>query len=363
MPGITVGVYPGQQEAGTQVSSTGEGRHLTVREDELIHPYISDGFVNKGDPVVLCDASVPGTYGKAVGVAFASGAAIADLIAIDTEGIFNLLVYAEDDSGDSPIEIGDPLFIRAGGLIGAATGDGTGDAEISKIRNLVSQVPFGYALGSMEQGNSGVIAIKVHWDPEEQQDEFGIFQDGHGADDLKKFTLVDQDDNAAGMTRVVAIDGSFTAAKTGTAVFTGLAIDIAAGNDCVYVYGAEIYMAAVDNKTIGFLCGLSLYFEDQGNAISSYAMIDMGRVSVDAPATRDTYIRIREHGAAVLADSSFLLLEGANAVGYLLNFGDAPGTEDDPIILDNSTDGGGTHAQRIRVRIPGADRYIYLYAI
>ncbi len=165
MPGITVGAYPGQQDAGTEVSSTYEGRHLTVREDELIHPKIADGFVNKGDPVVLCDAGVPATYGIAVGVAFTSGASTADMISIDTEGIFNLTVYAVDDDGDRAIEIGDRLYIRAGVLPGVANLDGTGDAEISKISNSVVQVPFGYALGSMVAGGSGVIAVKVHFDP------------------------------------------------------------------------------------------------------------------------------------------------------------------------------------------------------
>ncbi|KKL84371.1 hypothetical protein LCGC14_1965390, partial [marine sediment metagenome] len=38
MPGTTAGVYAGALDAGTEVSSTYEGRHLTVRDDELIHP-------------------------------------------------------------------------------------------------------------------------------------------------------------------------------------------------------------------------------------------------------------------------------------------------------------------------------------
>ena len=171
MPGVQVGVYPGQEEAGTQVSSTGEGRHLTVREDELIHPYIADGFVNKGDPVIVCDAGVPGTYGNIVGVAFLSGAAAADLIAIDTEGIWNLLVYAKNDAGNIAIEIGDPLYIRAGSIPGAADGDGTGDAEISKIVDNATQVFFGYALGSMVAGGSGRIAVRVHSAPWPEQEE------------------------------------------------------------------------------------------------------------------------------------------------------------------------------------------------
>ena len=163
MTGTQVGVYPGEADAGTEVSSTYEGRHLTVREDELIHPYILDTFVNKGDPVVLCDAGVPTTYGKAVGVAFNDGTATSDMIAIDTEGIWNLTVYAEDDNGVRAVEIGDALYIRAGNLVGAADGDGTGDGEISKISESDMQVFFGYALGSIVAGGSGVIAVKVHW--------------------------------------------------------------------------------------------------------------------------------------------------------------------------------------------------------
>ena len=46
MPGVTAGVYTGALDAGTEVSSTYEGRHVTVYEAELIHPYIADGFVN-----------------------------------------------------------------------------------------------------------------------------------------------------------------------------------------------------------------------------------------------------------------------------------------------------------------------------
>ncbi len=165
MPGTQAGVYPGALTAGTEVSSTYEGRHITVRDDELIHPVHADAFVDTGDPVILCDAGAPGTYGIAVGVAFKSGAAAADLIAVDTEGIWNMNVYADDDDGNSDIEIGDRLYIRAGALTGIATLDGLGDAEISKRSNSAVQVPFGYALGSLTGGGAGVIAVKVHFDP------------------------------------------------------------------------------------------------------------------------------------------------------------------------------------------------------
>ncbi len=181
MPGVKVGVYAGEQTAGTEVSSTYEGRHLTVLESELTHPFIADGFVNKGDPVVLHDDGVPASYGVAVGVAFESATAATDRIALDTEGIWNLQVYAEDDGGNVAIEIGDALYIRAGSLAGAASADGLGDAEISKIRDNSTQVPFGYALGSMVSGGSGIIAVKVHFDPISHtllDDELLYFGDG-----------------------------------------------------------------------------------------------------------------------------------------------------------------------------------------
>ncbi len=162
MPGTTAGVYAGALDAGTEVSSTYEGRHLTVRDDELIHPVHADAFVNNGDPVILCDAGTPTSYGVQVGVALVSGTVAGSLISLDTEGIFNLPVYAEDDDGDRAIEIGDQLYIRAGALPGVADLDGTGDAEISKISNSVVQVAFGIALGSLGAGGVGVIAIKVH---------------------------------------------------------------------------------------------------------------------------------------------------------------------------------------------------------
>jgi len=173
MPGVTVGVYEGDLTAGTEVSSTYEGRHLTVRDDELIHPVHADAFVDKGDPVVLCDAGVPTTYGRAVGVAFKSGAAASTMISLDTEGIFNLQVYADNDDGAIEIEIGDRLYIRAGALTGAVGLDGTGDAEISKITDKNTQVPFGYALGSMVAGGEGIIAVKVHWDPTDPMEVVG----------------------------------------------------------------------------------------------------------------------------------------------------------------------------------------------
>ena len=165
MPGTTVGVYAGEATAGTEVSSTYEGRHITLLETELIHPFRASGFVNKGDPVIICNAAIVAQRGNAVGVALSTATALTDYIAVDTEGIWNPTVFSYDDTGGgSAIVAGDPLYIHDGSTAGVGA-LGTGDATISKRRNNTTQIPFGYALGAMVAAGTGQVAVKVHWDP------------------------------------------------------------------------------------------------------------------------------------------------------------------------------------------------------
>lgn len=144
------GVYPiaDALNPGDEISSTYEGRHITVVETDLIHPVIAGNLVNKGMPVVFGATGL-----RAVGVAFKSAVLDTDLIAIDTEGIFNLDVDPTDDSGDSSVAGGDLLYIN------------TTNAVISKINNIATQIPFGIAMGIITAPGVEAIAVKVHFDP------------------------------------------------------------------------------------------------------------------------------------------------------------------------------------------------------
>ena len=140
--------------AGTEVSSTYEGRHLTFLESEITHPsHPADGLVDGKDPVLVGE--------NIVGVAFSSAAAATDIIAIDSEGIWALLVSADDDWGTSAVVIGDELFINKTTCI------------LSKIRNKNTHAHFGYALKAIAAGNDEVIAVKVHWDPDDAEELVG----------------------------------------------------------------------------------------------------------------------------------------------------------------------------------------------
>ena len=146
MPTQDFGVYPDSLTEGTQVSSTYEGRHVTMTAAELLTS-AGSGVATKGLPCIF--GIVAGNIG--VGVCFNSGTTT-DLIAIDTEGIWNLLVSADNDDGTSHVTGGDRIYINV--LTGI----------LSKISNAVTQVPFGYALGQVAAGADAVIAVKVHFD-------------------------------------------------------------------------------------------------------------------------------------------------------------------------------------------------------
>jgi len=139
--------------AGTEISSTYEGRHITIEESLLAHPsHPADGFVDKGDPVLLGE--------DIIGVALLSAAAATDFISIDTEGIWFLSALAEDDDGASAIAPGDALYLNKTTCI------------ISKIMNKHTHQHFGYSLGDIAAGTD-IVAVKVHWDPDDAEEQVG----------------------------------------------------------------------------------------------------------------------------------------------------------------------------------------------
>ena len=134
--------------AGTELSSTYEGRHVTFEESVITHPSHTDGFVDGGDPVVIDEE---------VGVAFTGASAVTDLIAIDTEGIWWLNVVATDDLGNSAVGRGDRIYINRTTCV------------LSKISTPASQLFFGIAQGILATGTTGVVGVKVHQDPNSPQ--------------------------------------------------------------------------------------------------------------------------------------------------------------------------------------------------
>jgi hypothetical protein len=154
------------KSAGEEGSSTFEGRHLTIVESELVHPYRASGFVNKGDPVI---------HGaNLVGVSFGTATAATDLVAIDTEGIWYLYVLGSVSDGTTDgiakaLTYGDPVYIKRT--------PGTDTYILSGQQDPAAWQPFGFVLGAVSAHLTvpTLVAVKVHNDfvPEGGRLHFG----------------------------------------------------------------------------------------------------------------------------------------------------------------------------------------------
>lgn len=138
---------------GDEISSTYEGRHIVVTEENLVHPdntdpVTGDDFVRKGDPVEFMDG---------VGVALKTATSLTEAVPIDTEGIWRLPVTCTGEMFWEDIYVGQTLYIDWNGVI---SDDPTGWAIM------------GYALQPITHQEDGqgdpipvteCIAVKVHW--------------------------------------------------------------------------------------------------------------------------------------------------------------------------------------------------------
>ena len=126
-------------QPGDEISSTSEGRHVLVPENQLIHPAHADGLVDKGDPVAFWDA---------VGVALKSATSAAEHVPVDTEGIWRLWVTNTGLNNFGTIRVGQVLFIDATGII---SDNWVGSFAI-----------FGTALQPIDNVETVLLAVKVH---------------------------------------------------------------------------------------------------------------------------------------------------------------------------------------------------------
>ena len=127
--------YNPYAQAGAEVSSTYEGRHVYVQEVLLVHADPGDDLVDKGQPVA---------FWVGVGIALKSATSTGENVPIDTEGIWRVSVVAE-----APVGVGQSLFINTSGVVTDSPVDG--------------QAVFGYALQMIAVPGTYVIAVKVHW--------------------------------------------------------------------------------------------------------------------------------------------------------------------------------------------------------
>ncbi len=236
--GTRCGVYPANGIAGDEVSSTYEGRHLTFLESELTHPSHADSLVDKGDPVMVGE--------NIIGISFESAVAATDLIAIDTEGVWNISVVATNNAGNIAVAPGDELYINKSTCI------------VSKNFNKNVSARFGYALGTITSGQTAVIAVKLHWGGDDSEELVGIAGGAFTSATAKNFREYRYQCSAAsgaaqGIYNRLYLTGAGTLTANSLRTYTDI-VGVSIGN----AYGAHISLGMGESTTVGSVTGLGV---------------------------------------------------------------------------------------------------------
>ena len=127
-----------KHEAGEECSSTKEGRYVSIIESVLTHPTHDAGLdlVRKGDPCVTFELC---------GVSMGTATAVTEAVNIDTEGVWWLDVESWFFAMD--ISVGQRVYI---------------DPTTAVVSDDITGMPFGWALGPVTDGETELIAVKVH---------------------------------------------------------------------------------------------------------------------------------------------------------------------------------------------------------
>lgn len=369
------GVYPVADVCGVgeQISSTYEGRHVTLFPDNISH----------GSQVTIVTKGYGVWFEDAVGMPFVTQTATTNLLkqgTIDTEGIWCVDVKGETDVDLSvAVAVGDRLYIN------------TTTGLVSKVSAAATQLPFGYALGIVGSGSTERIAVKVHWDPVyaaalevRGTPGAGIVFASIGSE---TYPLV----YAAASDKALEVWATFTLATEGG--FYGIESDVAyepigdAGwASPVGIVGRVTLKAGVEHT--GGQSGLEgvrghLSFEDtselsQHNAIYSGlrgvlthagtpVFTDFGTlaclycdnlISIDLAGISTYYtefgsglISLQNHGGTL---DSAIVIRGGNKITDVFHFSSMGGGA-----IDNGTKGGaGFH---MRITVDGGTKYINIY--
>jgi hypothetical protein len=182
---------------------------------------------------------------------------------------------------------------------------------------------------------------------------------GTTSEDVLKITVTDASTISGNINRGLHIDYTSSGAKTGTAQVNCIGYDLTVSANCVDVMLEAGYLATIADKTIGNLFGYSLYFEDFGNAVTNFCMIDLGYNSPHAPSGRNCFFRCRQHDT-VQSGASVLRLEGTNAANYLVDFMDAAGTGQSILAAASDTT-DCTYKIAVRLTAHSVTKYIHLF--
>jgi len=146
-----------------------------------------------------------------------------------------------------------------------------------------------------------------------------------------QLTVTDNQTCASGYGGGMLISYTQAGTKTGSAEAHGMGIDMTVTGNVTYAYIQSLYYCQSGNPTVSLVCGISIYMDDIGTGVSSVHILDLqtGNPTASAAATRETYIRFRNHGTGT--PTSILYLQANNNAKVATNFIEADGVTVGPV--------------------------------
>ena len=172
---------------------------------------------------------------------------------------------------------------------------------------------------------------------------------GSTALNARVIKVTDECTNASGYTRGLYINCTVTGTKTSSGEHNALGIDVTITGDTPYAYIQSLYLATSGNPTIGLISAISIYMDNIGTGVSSFHMLDLqtGNPTASAAATREAYMRCRNHGTGT--PTCILFLQANNNAKVATNFIESGGNnESGPVYPAQTTTGDETYTYKVR---------------
>ena len=161
--------------------------------------------------------------------------------------------------------------------------------------------------------------------------------------------VTDECTNASGYARGLYLSCTVSGTKTSSGEHNALGIDVTVTGDTPYAYIQSLYMATSGNPTIGLISAISIYMDNIGTGVSSFHMLDLqtGNPTASAAATREAYMRCRNHGTGT--PTCIMFLQANNNAKVATNFIESgSNNESGPVYPAQTTTGDETYTYKVR---------------
>ncbi len=277
--------------------------------------------------------------------------------------LFNSFITTAIDADDTSVIVASVTDIPTVPF-NAILGLGTEEEEVVKV-TAVATVTKTLTVVRAQAGTTGVAhgdnallhscemdARMIHLDG------LTVTLTGSTAINAMSLTVTDETTGTSGYARGLYIAATASGTKTASGEHNSLGIDLTVTGNTPYAYIASLYFAQSGNPTIGLISAISIYMDNIGTNVSSQHILDLqtGNPTASAAATREAYIRCRNHGTGT--PTSILYLQANNNAKAATNFIEQDSVTVGPVAAADNTGTDYTPTYKVRCLIGSTTFYL-----